>query len=294
MVDENKFNIKELPVMTPVATKIIQLQEENLEISFRELEKIILLDPAITARILKVANSALYARQKEITNLQQAITLLGFKTIKSMILLICASNVYGKTKDLVKNVKSPFITKASPIEMWKHLVLTAFIAKQIAVKVKYKEKQEEIFIAGLLHDIGRIVLMLNELNKYGQFFKMIHEDLKSDILSIEEKVFGYTHLDVGKYVLEKWNFPSELIDVIFQHHSEHVDSPYKKSIIIVGLGNIYSKAIIDEELRQTNIDLKEKYISELSLSPELDDYFTNQYMEEVMEDEFYKMSIQMS
>src|SRR5512136_2368091 len=99
-----KLEIKDIPIMPQVATRVLQLQEDNLDISFKELEKIILLDPAITARILKVANSALYARQREIKNVQQAITLLGFKMIKSMILLVCASNIYGKHKKKFKDI----------------------------------------------------------------------------------------------------------------------------------------------------------------------------------------------
>src|SRR5512147_1669919 len=125
-------SIKEFPIMPQVASKILELQEDRLDISFKELEQIVLLDPALTAKILKVANSALYARQREITNLQQAITLLGFKMIKSMIMLVCASNIYGKAKKTFKDTPNTLTTKSSAIELWRHLILTAFLAKHIA------------------------------------------------------------------------------------------------------------------------------------------------------------------
>ena len=146
-----QLRIKELPIMPQVASKILQLQEEHLEISFKELERIILMDPALTAKILKVANSALYSRQKEIANLQQAITLLGFKIIKSLVLLVCASNLFGKSSK----------SKSAEVELWRHLILTSFLSKSLALRLGKDEIQEDAFISGLLHDVGRIVILLS-------------------------------------------------------------------------------------------------------------------------------------
>ena len=115
MEEQIKLNIKEVPIMPEVSTKILNLEVDNLQISFNELEKVVLLDPALTAKILKVANSALYARQKEIKNLQQAITLLGFKMIKSLVLLVSASNIFGKSKVTKKHKSSLWESRSSPV-----------------------------------------------------------------------------------------------------------------------------------------------------------------------------------
>ena len=191
---EKKIEIKDIPVMPQVATKVLQLQEDNLDISFKELEKIILLDPAITARILKVANSALYARQREIKNVQQAITLLGFKMIKSMILLVCASNIYGKNKKKFKDIPETLVTKSSAMGLWRHLVLTAFIARHMAVKLKLDDKKEDIFVCGLLHDIGRVVLLVNQSELYGEFLKEIMNNPDANVLMLEENYFRILHI----------------------------------------------------------------------------------------------------
>ena len=92
--------IKNFPIIPDVASKIMAIADDNFDISFRELEEIIMIDPMLTARILKVANSALYARQSEIGNLQVAIGLLGFKNIKSLVLLITASQFSKELKIL--------------------------------------------------------------------------------------------------------------------------------------------------------------------------------------------------
>ena len=273
-----------------MATKILQMQEDNLQISFKELEQLILIDPALTAKILKVANSALYARQREITNLQQAITLLGFKTIKSLVLLVCASNLYGKKKPSYEKPNSNTITKVSEMSMWRHSVLTAFVARTIATRLKKDEKKEEIFIAGLLHDIGRIVLMINFKDSYDDFLNDISTGKGKNILSVEERIFGVNHQDAGKMVLNKWNFPEELIDTAYMHHNALVDSRHKNVVTIVGLANIYSKIIAGENITDDDHELKESYIKSLSIDPELDNYLIEKFMGEIEKDDLYIMS----
>jgi putative nucleotidyltransferase with HDIG domain len=290
---EKKIEIKDIPIMPQVATKVLQLQEDNLQISFKELEQIILLDPAITARILKVANSALYARQREITNLQQAITLLGFKMIKSMIMLVCASNIYGKAKKTFKNIPETLTTKSSAIELWRHLILTAFLAKHIATKLKLEDKKDDIFVAGLLHDIGRIVLMVNQSELYEKFLQEMAASPDADVLSCEEKIFGYNHLEVGKIVLGKWNFPDELVDVISQHHSKNADSPYKTSIIIVALANLYSRILVKESLSAADSDNIGNYKKFLSLTDKDDEYYMTKFMEDIQKEDIFLVSTEL-
>ncbi|TFG62986.1 MAG: HDOD domain-containing protein, partial [Spirochaetales bacterium] len=139
--------LKNLPIIPNVAAKVMSITEEKIDISFQELENIIKIDPALSAKILKVANSALYARQKEIKTLQMAITLLGFKTIKSLVMLTTASNMFLKYRNTL------FYK-----HFWKHSVMTAFIAKELAFKHVKKLNPDELFIAGLLHDIGEAAI----------------------------------------------------------------------------------------------------------------------------------------
>jgi HD-like signal output (HDOD) protein len=141
--------INDLPVIPSVAIKVINLAENGLDISFKELENIIKIDPGLTAKILKIANSALYARQKEIESLQKAITLLGFKNIKSLVLLVIAAKFFHKEKNI------EFYQ-----HFWKHSIITAFIAKTIVTNSDKIEMAELAFVCGLLHNIGRVVLSM--------------------------------------------------------------------------------------------------------------------------------------
>ncbi len=100
-------NIRDLPVMPEVASKILGLGRGAGEISFTQLEEIIKVDVGLTAKILKIANSALYARQREISDLRTAITMLGFKNIKTLVLLVTASGLFHSQDALLSGFLAP-------------------------------------------------------------------------------------------------------------------------------------------------------------------------------------------
>ncbi|MCX8124924.1 MAG: HDOD domain-containing protein [Spirochaetes bacterium] len=290
MIDKDNIDIKDLPVFPQVAVKILQIQEDNIDISFKELESIILLDPALTAKILKVANSALYARQREITNLQQALTLLGFKMVKSLVLLVSASNIYSKNVKSHQQSTAATVTKTSTSMIWRHSVVTAFISKYVATRIKNDEKKEDVFVAGLLHDVGRLIMMINYKEKYEQYIAYLNQMQYRDIREIEEKIFEINHQDIGKIVLNKWNFPLELVDTVAQHHVAQVDSKFKTTVQIVGLSNILAKIIENETLSQNDKELLEAYSKALNITQDDYNYLTGEIVETLKNDELYKMS----
>jgi len=290
MISKDNIDIKDLPIFPQVAIKILQIQEDNIDISFKELESIILLDPALTAKILKVANSALYARQREITNLQMALTLLGFKMVKSLVLLVSASNVYSKNVKSQQQTTAATVTKASTAMIWRHSVVTAFISKYIATRIKNEEKKEDVFVAGLLHDIGRLIMMISFRDKYEQYIAYLNQMSYKDIREIEEKIFEINHQDIGKIVLEKWNFPNELIDAVALHHVAQVDSKYKITVQIVGLANIFAKIIENEMLSENDKELLTVYSKALNVTQDDYNYLTGEIVNTLKNDELYKMS----
>ncbi|MBE3065415.1 MAG: HDOD domain-containing protein [Spirochaetes bacterium] len=223
MGDRYLDRIRDLPVMPEVAAKVINLTEGKLEISFKELEAIIKVDPGLTAKILKIANSALYARQREIKSLQMAIMLLGFKNIKSLVLLITASNLFPRMRISVFHKT-----------YWKHGILSAFISKSLAVRCGRSEAAEEAFIAGLLHDIGQAALFTAAPAEYGQALEA--EKLGALLLeTIEEQMFNVNHRQIGGALLKKWNFPVPFVDVALEHESLNITSVHKSFVILVSV-----------------------------------------------------------
>jgi len=220
--------IKNLPIIPDVASRIMAIADDNFDISFRELEDIIMIDPMLTARILKVANSALYARQSEIANLQVAIGLLGFKNIKSLVLLITASQ-FSKKLDSGKYMD----------KFWKHSIATAFIAKHILHRKKDRANEEIAFVAGLLHDIGQAALFQSDPGLYEELMET--EDRADETIEMTEQRFFQTdHREIGASLLSGWNFPSVYVDAAKEHNTLNINSKHKKLVLAITLADLLS------------------------------------------------------
>lgn len=223
--------VKDLPVVPEVASKVMNLREGGREISFKELEGIIMVDPGLTAKILKIANSALYARQREITSLQMAITLLGFKNIRNLVLLLTASSMFPRMR-----------ARSFHAGFWRHSILAAFLSRGLVVRCPTGAGAEEAFIAGLLHDIGQAILYNNSPDEYEKALEA--EKLGSMSLeTIEEQFFGVNHRQLGGALLRKWNFPDLFADVAEEHESDHISSPHKSTVILVSVACLVSEMI---------------------------------------------------
>lgn len=215
----------DLPTIPVVATKVMQLIESE-SATAEELARVVASDPAVAARVLKISNSSFYGCQRQIQTLSHAIVVLGFGTLKSLV--VAAS---------VKQVYQPYgLTEKM---LWEHS-FGAGLAARIIAKETRLVSEEEAFLGGLFHDIGKIIM--NTMNK--QQFQDVMQRCYNDGLNFEEaerRVFSYTHSEVGGLVIKKWNFPSMLMHAVLNHHTfdfaEDEDS-YKVSLTcVVGLAD---------------------------------------------------------
>jgi len=269
-------HVKDLPVMPAVAARVMNLKEGGKEISFKELEGIIKLDPGLTAKILKIANSALYARQREITSLQMAITLLGFNNIKSLVLLLTASAMFPRLG------KSSFHAG-----FWRHSILSAFLSRSIALRCAKGAGAEEAFIAGLLHDIGQAVLYNSSPEQYARALDA--EKLGALALeTIEDQMFGTNHRLIGGAVLRKWNFPDLYADVAEEHESLNITSPHKTTVIMVSAACLISEKIVDRSPAPLKDDLLAKLLPYTCLAGTDPDALVQSYGAELSQDPLYR------
>jgi HD-like signal output (HDOD) protein len=237
-MQRNEDRIKDLPVMPEIAAKIMNMSEERLDLSFKDLESIIKVDPGLTAKILKIANSALYARQREINSLQTAITLLGFKNIRNLVLLVSATRMFPRLQ------KSRFHA-----QFWKHSILSAFMAREVAGRCGRKDALEEAFLSGLLHDVGQAVLFNAEPEQYERVLEA--EKLGAMLVeTIEEQLLGVNHRVIGGDVLARWNFPELYVDVALEHESFNIASSHKSLVILVSVGCLVAEKIVDGALSE--------------------------------------------
>ena len=201
-------DIGELPTLPSIATAIM---EKTLEanISARQIAELVEKDQALALKVLKVANSPFYRRIKEISTIRGAVVLLGFNVLKSIVLSISVLNLFNnKDRQALDFYK-----------FWQHSIACAVCAKSIAAKI-LPNSAEDAFIAGLLHDLGKVIAdqLICRKGQYREVMEAM-ERAGADILEIEQEVVGIDHASIGKYLMERWNLPSHLSKAVGYHHS---------------------------------------------------------------------------
>lgn len=209
---EIDFKSLKLPVQPQALAAIMQL-DDHTDMNFQELDKLIRVDQAISASILKMANSSFYARGNKIASLQQAIALLGFKLIRSMVVLLTTKSLFdaGKYEKFRTHVH-------------KHSIAAAITAKNLAIDLGLKHMQEEAFVAGLLHDIGKVIMNVQDRQKFIESLNICIEKQIPAKLA-EQQLFGYDHTQVGKIAAETWKLPEIFIQIIADHETETFAAP---------------------------------------------------------------------
>ncbi|MDH7604798.1 MAG: response regulator, partial [Melioribacter sp.] len=165
-------------------------------------------DIALTTKIFQLANSAYFGVAAKITDIYQAVNILGLNIIKSVILYTKVFSLLEKKPELKEIIES----------IWNHSLVVSNISHKLASHFTGKrETAEESYIAGILHDIGKIII-LNMINKNPYFMK--HE-IKNAYLDDEaaKNILGATHSEIGAYALALWGFPKRIIDAVLLHHS---------------------------------------------------------------------------
>ena len=223
--------VDDLPTLPRTVLRITELVNDP-QSSARDLARVITDDQVLAARLLKLVNSSFYGFPQRISTITGAIVLLGFDAIRSLLL---TTSVF----DLFSNRKKASLIRQE--QFWDHSLGCAVGAKVIGNYVRY-DKVEELFVCGLLHDIGKIVEMIF----LQQAFKEINHLVKEEnILMIvaEEKILGFGHPLVGKLLAERWNLPPKLSAVILHHHRPSEAGRFVQEAAIVHLADILSRSL---------------------------------------------------
>ena len=217
----------DLPTIPVVATKVMQLIESEAATA-EELARIVASDPAVAARVLKISNSSFYGCQRQIQTLSHAIMMLGFSTLKSLVVAASVKQVY-KPYGLTEKM------------LWEHSFGAGLAARIIANSTR-TVNEEEAFLGGLFHDIGKIIMNTVDSQRFQTVMQKCYNDNIS-FLDAERQVFSYTHAEVGALVIKKWNFPAFLMQAILQHHYfdfAQDEDPYQVRLTcVVGLANLF-------------------------------------------------------
>lgn len=204
----------DIPSINPVAAKVLQLAESDSPSLF-DFEKIISKDQAFSLRILKLANSPYYGRGK-ISQISTAINLIGLDAMKLLVLAVSVEDIYRKHDPFENN-------------LWEHSLGVSIASSLIAAETK-RVQPEDALVAGLIHDIGKIVINRNAPETYAEIINMTR-DAGYSFVEAENIMLGYDHCSVGGFLARAWSLPENLQMAIEYHHARDLskleNSDYK-------------------------------------------------------------------
>jgi putative nucleotidyltransferase with HDIG domain len=233
ILDEIFSNLESLPEVPIVALQVHRLLDDP-ETNAHDLSRVIMMDPGLTSKVLKLCNSAEYGFSRKIGTITEAVSILGYKELKRIIFTIISHGFLNRP------VEGYALEKGA---LWDNALACAAYSRHIANKISFKET-ELAFVAALLRDIGKIA-MEGYIQGFGLALESAAREHKYSFVEAEEQVVGVSHTVVGAGLAQRWNLPDALLKTIEFHHKPS-DAPADtkpedmKLICIVHLADIFT------------------------------------------------------
>lgn len=198
---------KSLPTIPPVLTGIIALIDDD-RAGAKKLVELIERDQALTARLLRLANSAFFGQARKVSTIPRAVLLLGFSTVRNLALGVKVWDTLGTG-----------VSRKELEALWTHAVEVAASARVLA-RQQRQVNPDEAFTTGLLHDVGQLVLALRFKELY---WETAHRATSTEHRAgLEQSSLGVDHAEVGSWLLEAWNLPAIMVEAVRRHHDTEV------------------------------------------------------------------------
>ncbi len=193
-----------MPTLPAVAVRILELTSRR-DVELAEIAKVIENDPAIATRVLKTVNSSFYGLNRRVGSIRQALAYLGMETVKGLVLGFSLARTFDDD-DVIFDFD----------EYWKRSIFAASAARALASMLRL-EDPDEAFVAALVRDLGMVALWRHFGDRYLQILDLSNGDHRS-LPDLERRHFEVDHAEIGAGMLEGWNFPSNIVDVVLLHH----------------------------------------------------------------------------
>lgn len=219
-------NVSNLISLPEVAIRINQMVDDP-KASAEDISKLIAQDPGLAARLLKIANSPLFGLSREISSIPRAITILGTKQLRDLVISTTASHAFdGIPNELV-----------SLQNFWRHSLSCGLLAQALATHSPVV-RSESMFIAGLLHDIGQLVMFNRLPDKSHEALLLALEGPEElEMYQAEQRIFGFDHTQVGSELVKTWELPELIQECVAFHHSPDQAEHYPAEVAIVHIAN---------------------------------------------------------
>ncbi|MFO7802169.1 MAG: HDOD domain-containing protein [Desulfovermiculus sp.] len=226
--DQIYQSIREAPVMSPSAIRLVHLIAEE-EYDLDEVVSFVRLDSGLTSNILRLVNSPAFGVMKPVNSIDRAVIYLGTQTVVSLALVNLNAHFFEQE---LQGYHSP------QGEFWHHELRTALTSREIARMTDYGVSPDLAFTAGLLHDIGKIVISNYQLKKQCDLMPKVQEEETVSYLELEQTYLGTDHCQVGAMLAKQWRLPGALESSIeFHHEPSKAPGEYRPLVYMVHIGD---------------------------------------------------------
>ncbi len=255
-------NTGDLPAFPAAALQIMR-ESESPTCTAARIAELINHDPALCARVLRLANSPYYGLARQVADVQDAVVLLGLRSVRNLA-MVAATYAWMSQPIRAYDLQ--------PKQMWVNAFGTANIAQEVARMVRVPDV-DHVFTAGLLHDLGKIAIGLwLEKRAHGTVRVLVRQLLRKNATFdlVERQVLDFTHADAGSYLAELWNLPKSIVDAIKYHHDPDLCEPASKIVDCVHVGMVLSESMTTQIIAEFDAEEGAPAEEALPLVPEGD------------------------
>ncbi|MCI0650608.1 MAG: HDOD domain-containing protein [Planctomycetes bacterium] len=224
---------EDLPALPHVANKVLSAVSDPAS-SAKTLQSIIETDQALAGRLLRMANSAMFAGTRETTTLQAAVARLGFNRVRNLVLI-------AATRDVLRSKNK------TAEELWKHALGVGLASRMVGETLRLPPGAvDDLFLAGLFHDVGKVLMNNQKPERYLQIIQTALEQ-RRPTSEVEKEVFQFSHEEVGAMIVTKWKLPEFLVNPVRYHHliqdERNKDIPSEKNVAAVATADLIANMI---------------------------------------------------
>jgi len=225
LIRERVERLNSIPTVPAIIRPLLFYLERPVDqVDVQRIVDLVMCDESISAQCLRVANSALYFRSREVKSVHGAIIVLGVRQVREILLSCSLLNLLPKESWVV-----------DPLTFWEHSLACGLVSRFCARKARFREP-ERAYLAGLLHDLGELVNMLSFREEFRAAVQLARsEQIPLDLA--ERSALGFTHCDTGKILAEHWRLPEDIAEVVEYHHDVQQAKLHPVLVSIVSLSD---------------------------------------------------------
>ena len=225
LIRERVEKLNSIPTVPAIIRPLLHYMEKPVDqVEIQRIVDLVSCDESISAQCLRVANSALYFRSREVKTVHGAIIVLGVRQVRDILLSCSLLDLLPKQN-----------WRIDPLAFWEHSLGCALVGRHVARKIRYREP-ERAYLAALLHDLGELVIMLAFQEEFGAAAQLATGD-KISLHQAERSALGFTHCETGKILADFWRLPEDIAEVIEHHHNVQQAKLYPVLVAVVGISD---------------------------------------------------------